>query len=240
MKPLTQLWFLLRVLWSFRFHLLGAAVMLAFWESWAARPFRMFVVLVHETCHAAASLLTGGEVLEMHTALDESGHTLSRGGYFPLIASAGYVGSALLGALLIYTGSRPRLQRLLLLAVGAACMGMTMWFTPVGGPDFYLGIIGGLVLVCFAIKSQRAAIAAATWMGILLCLYSLYDFRTDLWTHPELTDAGILARYWGEPLLAYPIALAWVLLSLTAMYRAMRALVRERMFIEVENSQAMQ
>ena len=240
MRLLTQLWFLLRVFWSFRFHILCAGAILALWESWVARPFRLFVVVVHETCHGAASLLTGGEVLEMRTALDESGHTLTRGGFFPLISSAGYVGSALLGALLIYTGSRPRAQRLLLLAVGAVCMGMTMWFTPAGGPDFYLGIIGGLVLMCLAIKSQRAASAAATWMGILLCLYSIYDFRTDLWMHPELTDAGILAGYWGEPRLAYPIALAWVLLSLAVMYRAMRALVRKRMLPEVEKSEEMQ
>ena len=41
-------------------------------------------------------------------------------------------------------------------------------------------------------------------------------------------DAGILARYWGVPMLAYPIALSWILLSLGFMYRAMRALVRKK------------
>ena len=129
--------------------------------------------------------------------------------------------------MLIYTGKFPRPQRLVLAIIGTATMGMTMWYTPLGGMDSYLGIFGGLLLLCMAIKSQRASRAAATWLGIMLCLYSLHDFRTDLWLYPEMTDAGILARNWGLPILAYPIALTWVSLSLALMYRALRAVVKD-------------
>ncbi len=228
MKSLKRVWYVFGVFWNFRYYILCTVVVLALWDTPLIMPFRLFVVMVHEICHAVAALLTGGEVLEMRTNPNESGHTLAQGGIFPLISAAGYVGSALLGALLIYTGTLSQVQRLLLLLIGAVCMGMTMWYTPVGGLDFYLGIFGGLVLVAMAIKSRRAAVAAATWMGVMLCLYSLYDFRTDLWMHAELTDAGLLAQYWGEPLLAYPIALSWVLVSLAFMYRAMRSLIRKR------------
>ena len=215
----------LRVFWRFRHYLLCAIVTLALWDTTFLAPFRLFVVMVHEIFHAAAALATGGEVIEMRTNIDESGHTLTRGGLFPLISAAGYVGSASLGALLIYVGATPQVQRLLVLLIGATCIVMTMVYTPAGELDFYFGIFVGLVLACVAIKSQRFSVAAAMWIGVMLCLYSLYDFRTDL-TVPEMTDAGILAQYWGEPLLAYPIALVWVLLSVSLMYRAMRALVR--------------
>ena len=43
-------------------------------------------------------------VLEMRTAWEEFGHTLSRGGWPVVIVSAGYVGSALVGAALIAAG----------------------------------------------------------------------------------------------------------------------------------------
>ena len=80
-------------------------------------------------------------------------------------------------------------------------------------------------------ESPRAARIGSVWMGIMLCLYSLHDFQTDLLYVPERTDAGILALYLGLGpesafLLAYPIALSWVLFSLSVMYRSMRALVR--------------
>jgi len=228
MKFLKKLVYIGGIFWRFRFHILCAVIALGLWDTVLLKPFRFFVVMVHEVCHASAALLTGGEVVEMRTNWNESGRTLTQGGIFPLIAAAGYVGSALLGALLIYTGIFPRVQRLVLAVIGAACLGMTMGYTPLGGMDFYLGLGGGFALVALAVKSQGWAMAGATWTGVMLCLYSLYDFRTDLWLYPERTDAGILAEYWGMPLLTYPIALSWVLVSVSCMYRAMRVLVRHR------------
>lgn len=220
------------IFWHFRYYALCAGIALVCWETPFIKPFRFFVVLVHEVNHAAAALLSGGEVVEMRTHWNESGHTLTRGGFFPLISAAGYVGSALWGALLIYTGLYPQAQRLALLVVGAVCMAMTMKYTPLGGLDFFIGIGGGFVLMAMAIKSQRAARVGSVWMGIMLCLYSLHDFQTDLLYVPERTDAGILALYLGVApetafLLAYPIAFSWVLFSLSVMYRALRALVRD-------------
>ena len=218
--------------WHFRYYFAAAFLALALWDTLLIKPFRLFVVLVHEVCHAGAALATGGEVIEIRTNWDESGHTLTEGGFFPLISSAGYVGSALAGALLIYTGIRPVLQRLALVLVGASCAGMTLAYTPLGGVDFYLGIFGGLTLVVLALRSRLAGRAGAVWMGIMLCLYSLHDFSTDLWLQPEMADAGILARYWGWfwgwPLGPYLIALVWVVISIFCMYRAMRALVRRQ------------
>ena len=220
------------VFWQFRYYVLCTVLALAFWDTALIKPFRFFVVLVHEVNHAAAALLTGGEVVEIRTHWNESGHTLARGGIYPVISAAGYVGSALVGALLIYTGLYPHAQRLVLLLIGAVCMGMTMGYTPLGGLDFFLGIGGGFVLCAMAIKSRQLARVGSVWMGVMLCLYSLYEFRTDLWCFPEMTDAGLLSAYWGldpmqVPYLAYLIALSWVLVSLSCMYRAMRALVRK-------------
>jgi len=214
------------VLGRFWLYLACAAVALAAWDTGLLKPFRLFVVVVHEAWHVAAVLLTGGQVAQIEVVWDESGNTWYRGGFAPLVSCAGYLGSAALGALLIYTGTLPQVQRLLLLGLGAGCMVACMAYSRVGGLDFYLGIFGGLVLVSLAIKSQRAARIGATWMGVVLCLYSLEDFRTDLWMYPELTDAGILARRWGQPWLTYPIALSWVLFSLLVMYWALRGLGR--------------
>ena len=231
MRFFKKIRYIAGIFWHFRYYTLGAALALLFWETPVIKPFRIFVVLVHEVNHAAAALLTGGEVVEMRTHWDESGHTLTRGGFFPLISAAGYVGSALWGALLIYTSLFPQVQRLALLAVGAVCLGMTLKFTPWGASDFFLGMGGGFALGAVALFSQRGARIGSVWMGIMLCLYSLHDFRTDLLYVPERTDAGILALHLGVPeasafMLAYPIAFTWVLFSISVMYRALRALVR--------------
>ena len=148
--------YIAEVFWQFRYYLLCTGLALAFWDTALIKPFRFFVVLVHEVNHAAAALITGGEVLEIRTHWNESGHTLTKGGFFPLISAAGYVGSALWGALLMYTSLYPQAQRLVLLCIGAACAGMTLFYTPLeaGGVDFVLGIGGGLVLCLMACKSK--------------------------------------------------------------------------------------
>jgi hypothetical protein len=51
----------LAVFWQFRWHLLATAVALALWDTPFLLPFRLFVVMVHEVCHGAAALLTGGD-----------------------------------------------------------------------------------------------------------------------------------------------------------------------------------
>ncbi len=203
-----------------------AVVALAFWDTPYVKPFRVFMVQIHEMCHAAATLGTGGEVLEVRVNWDESGHAKSRGGIFPIIASAGYVGSAFLGAIFIYVSLWPLLQRILLAGIGCLSIGVAVLYTPLGSADFSFGIISGFILLVPAVLLPRVARWVATWMGVMLCLYSLYDFRTDLWLYTERTDAGILARHWGAPLLAYPIALVWALISVYAMYRSMKSVAR--------------
>lgn len=203
-----------------------AIVAMVFWDTPYVKPFRVFVVLIHEMGHAAATLITGGEVLEVRINWDESGHAKSRGGIFPIIASAGYVGSAFLGAFFIYVSSWPLLQRILLAGVGGLAIGMAVRYTPFVSIDFLFGLASGFLLVVSAVLFPRVVRWVATWVGVMLCLYSLYDFRTDLWQYAERTDAGILARHWDAPVLAYPIALVWALISIYAMYRSMKAVVR--------------
>lgn len=215
----------MHVLRTFWLHLLLAVVALALWDTPMVKPFRVFVVWIHEMGHASMALATGGEVEELRVRWNESGHVISRGGIFPLISSAGYVGSAILGALLIYAGRWPVAQRLLLGLIGAVQIAMAVLYTPFGALDFFFGVGCGLVLIVVVGPLGRFAHVLATWIGVMLCLYSLYDFRTDLWMHAERTDAGILAEYFGFAMLAYPIAFVWATISIYVMYRAMRGLI---------------
>ncbi len=215
-------------------HIVCAAIALGLWDTPAVKPFRVYMVMIHEMGHAGATVLTGGEVLEMRTNWNESGHTTSRGGSFTLISSAGYVGSAFLGAFVIYAGNWALLQRILLAGIGGLSLGMTVLYTPAVGVDFVFGVLSGGLLLVVAGRFPRIAEVAATWIGVMLCLYSLHDFRTDLWMYPEKTDAGILARHWGLPVLAYPIAFSWAAVSIAAMYLAMRAVERRGRRLEAQ------
>ena len=213
-----------QVLRTFWLHLLLAVVALALWDTPIVKPFRVFVVWIHEMGHASMALATGARWQNCACGGTSRGTVISRGGIFPLISSAGYVGSAILGAALIYAGRWLGAQRLLLGLVGGVQIAMAVLYTPFGALDFFFGMGCGLVLIVVTAQFGRFAHVLATWIGVVLCLYSLYDFRTDLWMHAERTDAGILAGYFGIAVLAYPIAFVWAAISIYVMFWAMRGL----------------
>ena len=92
-KPQTR-----RTLWG---PLAIGVAVVALWDTPLVYPLKVLTVMLHEMCHALATLATGGQVLEIKTRWDESGHTLSRGGWAWLIYPAGYLGTALLGSIAI-------------------------------------------------------------------------------------------------------------------------------------------
>ena len=70
-------------------------------------PVKIFVVIIHEGCHAMLTVLTGGGVEGISINPAGSGQTISLGGDPLFIIPAGYLGATLFGAftLLLSAGS---------------------------------------------------------------------------------------------------------------------------------------
>lgn len=85
--------------------LLFALLSIALWRMpglWGVTyPFQIFGTFVHEICHGIAAILTGGEFRRFAINPNLSGIAWHVGGIRWIVASAGYVGSALFGGFLI-------------------------------------------------------------------------------------------------------------------------------------------
>jgi len=94
-----------------------------------SQPLRMFVSNIHGAITALAMQLTGGAV-ESFTLAPNGSYTISfLGGVDALTMSAGYLGSALLGALLFFLVNRaPQLVRGLALLTGGFTIGFLALF----------------------------------------------------------------------------------------------------------------
>ena len=68
-------------------------------------PVVLMVTFLHEFGHALGALLTGGNVLELVINTDGSGYTKSQGGSAAIILMGGYLGSAILGNIMLYIGT---------------------------------------------------------------------------------------------------------------------------------------
>ncbi len=187
----------------------------ALWDSRALWPFKMLVVMIHETGHALASLLVGGSVSKVTLASDESGACLSSipDGFFAkvLVYSAGYVGSALASAGLMIATFRFQAKRGVLLAACVWLSAMALFYAR----DAFtlLFCLGTATAVGLAAKYLPAQ--AVTWFNLFLAsfcaLYAAMDLRDDLWNSAVRahSDAALLAGVTFVPAVVW--AALWTL-----------------------------
>ena len=207
-----------------RLLLLSALVVagLWFWNTPWLAPLRLLVVLVHETGHALATLAFGGRVERVIVGADESGQCLSSlpAGWLPQIAvySAGYVGSAISGALQLVLAFRFRLHRPVLYAMGA-------WVTTMGliyaGNGFTLGYclaMGAVLLVLARLLPAGAVRALVMVIAVFTGLYALFDLRDDLWLPGGgPSDAVLLAAQTHVPAVIWSLLWSAASLALLAL-----------------------
>ena len=200
-----------------------AVVTVLLWHTPVLFPLRCFVVLVHETGHALAALLTGASVSHLVVRPDESGEVMYSGGWPVIISAAGYVGSSLLGAVLLALTAYPRSHRMATAVLGAVLIGVTLLYVPFQNAfGFALGLTWGAGLLHLGIKAYTWLPRFVNFLAVMLCFYAVYDFGDFLLGDPMRTDPGILAKHLGLPFLAWPIGILWVIMSLWMMYRGGR------------------
>lgn len=187
-------------------------------------PLALFATWIHETCHALAALAFGADVQGLVVRPDTSGlatyafdprafGTLSRA----VVASAGYVGTALAAAGLLSVVQRPRLQRPVLAGLAAGLALTTiLWVRTAFGIVVLLLLAAGLA----ALVARRSS-AAARWslvlLGVQTGLNAVLAIRVLYYARGE-NDAATMSELVGLPPAFW--ATLWLLLGAAAVGRA--------------------
>lgn len=212
------------------FALAASAVLgILFWNAWPLYPFKLLVVLMHESGHAAATLLVGGSVDLIRISPDQGGVTVSR--YAPgllkeiVISSAGYVGSSVSGCVLLWVAARSKEGRWPLIALAAWCALVTVLYVRDG---FTLVFVGGCALALGLLARFGPALlrrGVLVFLAAFSCCYALYDIRDDLLhLHSSgASDADALARATYIPAIVWGVG--WALLSLVLLAVTLRRIL---------------
>jgi len=167
---------------------------------WPLYPLTLFAVYVHELWHGFAGILTGGVFKRFVIKPDGSGVAEVSGGVDLIIDSAGYVGAALTGGILLVLASSSVDTRLVLFLIGLILGMLCLLFV-----RNLFGIVAGLALaLAFIIASQRLH---EFWLQTLLWFLAVQLFLDTLthlaqvWNYasiPDLpTDAHNLSKRTG-------------------------------------------
>lgn len=145
-------------------------------------PFRLFVTFIHEGGHALAAIVTGNSVQGLRVSPNGGGLVYtSFGNVFEqmLVASAGYLGAMIYGALLLILIRRAVAVRAVLYGTGAYILALALLY---GFPNLFT-IVAGIVLGAALIAAGRyASLRVANFLLAFLAVQcvvgALFDLRT--------------------------------------------------------------
>lgn len=219
-RPGTRL---LGLVWPF---LLSAAVYLL-WNTAVVFPLKIFTVFLHELSHGLAAVATGGSIDRIELSANEGGVCWTLGGSRFLVASAGYFGSLLFGALFVVIGgrARPAVQRAVVALVGITVFGVTfLWVRTAFG--FLWGLLMAVVLLGIAWwLSAGISVFVLRLLGITSGMYAIWDIGSDLIVRSiPSSDANALAAMTGIPGVVWGVV--WGAAAVLVMAWAVRSAVR--------------
>ena len=221
--------------WRWR-ELLGllalGLVLMLLWRipglGWVVYPFRLFGTFVHEISHGLAAFATGGSLDRFVVNPDLSGMAWSLGGVRWIVASAGYIGSAVFGALLVLLG-RVVPARALLLVLGVLLALLCVFFVRnVFGAITGLGLAAALMLAAVYLRGiwSEGLLLVLALQALLDGFGSVIDLFWISTRGGVHTDAHTLAQLTGLPAPAW--AVIWGLLSATLALIALRIAYRAK------------
>lgn len=142
---------------------------------WSLWPFKMLVIAFHEFSHAATACCTGGKVESISLDPREGGVTHMRGGISAITLPAGYLGSSLIGALLIFCGFDIVASKVASIALGV-CFLLTLWWARKDWLTIVTVLLSvGLLIACWFIKHAEPLRFVVLFIGVMSALYSVWD-----------------------------------------------------------------
>jgi len=143
---------------------------------WVGTPLKWVEVFLHESSHGLAALATGGGISKLNLHFEGSGVLTSQGGFFPLVAFAGYAGAPLLGLLLARAGGlgagASKIAAGVLLAWVGACA--VLW-TRDPATLILLAAPGGAAFLALKAKGGQVAAWTLRFVGAYVIVASLAD-----------------------------------------------------------------
>ncbi|MBS1707996.1 MAG: M50 family metallopeptidase [Armatimonadetes bacterium] len=209
--------------------LAAGLVSVAIWMAPALRPvlwpLTLFNTHIHELCHALAALVTGGLPTHIVVNANGSGVTPVTGGLLLVVASAGYVGSAVTGGLVVAFARDEKSSRRVLATLGWVLVGSMALLVRGDIAGILVGMAWavGLVTLAHYVRGPAASFLAR-FLGLQLGLTALQALAVllNLSTWGDaMTDAKILEQTTFVPALFW--AVGWALSALVALTLGLRS-----------------
>ncbi len=215
----------------FKYLFISTISILSFllWDTYLVYPIKLFVVLLHELSHAFVAIITGGEVIETSIGYDLSGKAISEGGNAFLIASAGYLGSLIFGALFFYSANQQKPGKWIIRSIAAIILISLANSNP---NDLFIALSFIVIILTtassFYLNNSFVSLSLLA-VGTISCFYVLFDIKSDILSFEnKMNDAAVLANITG--INEVWIGMFWLALSIGIIYFSIKMSLLKKKF----------
>jgi len=208
-------------------------VAVVFWNTIVIYPIKIFVVMLHEISHGLMAELVGGDIVKIEISPQIGGVCTSTRppGFFPtfMIASAGYLGSLLWGAIIFLVAAHTDYDRYLTALIGIGSLVITYFVIKSGGLFGIIFCSAFSVAMLLSVKFLPHTFHdyLLKFIGLTSCLYVLIDINSDLISRTGIgSDADKIAEITGFPSIL--IGIIWMLIAALIVFIMLKNSIRNK------------
>jgi uncharacterized membrane protein len=187
---------------------------------WIFYPFSLLATYLHEASHGIIAIVTGGKLLKFTIEPNGSGLAYTTGGIRFLITSAGYLGTTIWGALLLFGILNKTSERKILISLSLFLLIFTIIFS--GNLISFLTGIGFSIFfyLLLKIKNKNITNIIISLISIELCLQSFNDIVNLIFLSKSniKTDAHALSETLYGIIPPILFAIIWAIISIYIYY----------------------
>lgn len=187
------------------------------WNTFLIYPIKLFVVLTHEMSHGIAAIVSGGKLDSILLTSSLGGESRTIGGSRFIIASAGYLGSLIFGALLFISGYKEKMRKVFSIILAILLILFAANYLE-GGFGRISAVLFALFFILFPIYLPEIA---NTYfykiLGIISMAYVAIDIKEDILTNVyRPSDAQFIAEITSVSATVWGVL--WLSISLITIY----------------------
>lgn len=157
-----------------------AILTLFFWNSELILPIKLMTVFFHELSHGLAAILTGGRIVKIDLNFNQGGVCYHQGGWFLIVASAGYLGSLLWGSGIFLASLIKGISRKVFQAIAVILLITTLlWIRNFQAIIITISIAAALFYISSKLDEKICSIFLK-FVSLVSCFYVVFDIKDDL------------------------------------------------------------
>ena len=196
-----------------------------FWDHTVLYPFKLLVIFFHETSHALATIVTGGEVKDFVVIQQQGGYVVSEGGNRFVILNSGYLGSLIWGLGIYMIAVSNKFSKILMIILGVIIGIITLIFVRNLFAVFFGLIITAVMILIGIYVHDKINNFILKLIGLTSMIYVPLDIVSDTIYRSHIkSDASMLADEFGGATIIW--GSIWLIISVIVLFFCLRWALR--------------